>query len=203
MPHALHSHGDDEILGFFRLNAATSAAPVIIQDLQWNCPRLELARSGHQEHGAVQQLKAETRSSARLDRPAERAFSARVDRAGARVIARAVTSELMNYGFRLLDPAPPKGLARYREAFTTSDTKRVLTHAGLLLELMRMHRNHLRVWKPVDVLPRQLLLLVEHGRHTIAESTRLITRLEALLKAYFPRRWNGQETCAAIVTGLF
>ena len=43
----------------------------------------------------------------------------------------------MNYDFLLLYPVPPKGLARYREAFATSGAKSDPTDAGLLLELVR------------------------------------------------------------------
>jgi len=105
----------------------------------------------------------------------------------------AVIYALMNYDFLLLYPVPPKGLARYREAFFTSGTKNDLTDADLLLEMLRSHRDRLRAWQPDDALTRQLRLLAEHRRKTVADRTRLTNRLTALLKTYFPQalEWAG------------
>ena len=111
----------------------------------------------------------------------------------------AVIYALMNYDFLLLYPVPPKGLARYREAFATSGAKSDPTDAGLLLELVRTHRDRLRAWQPDDALTRQLRLLVEHRRRTVADRTRLTNRLTALLKTYFPQalEWAGDLRGAA------
>lgn len=105
----------------------------------------------------------------------------------------AVIYALMNYDCLLLYPVPPKGLARYREAFASSGAKSDPTDAGLLLELVRTHRDRLRAWQPDDALTRQLRLLVEHRRRTVADRTRLTNRLTALLKTYFPQalEWAG------------
>jgi transposase len=112
----------------------------------------------------------------------------------------AVIYALMNYDFLLLYPVPPKGLARYREAFFTSGCKSDLTDADLLLEMLRSHGDRLRAWRPDDALTRQLRLLVEHRRKTVADRTRLTNRLTALLKTYFPQalEWAGDlRTLAA------
>lgn len=105
----------------------------------------------------------------------------------------AVIYALMNYDFLLLYPIPPKALARYREAFFSSGAKSDLTDADLLLEMVRSHRHRLRAWRPDDALTRQLRLLVEHRRKTVADRTRLTNRLSALLKTYFPQAldWAG------------
>jgi transposase len=105
----------------------------------------------------------------------------------------AVIYALMNYDFLLLYPVPPKGLARYREAFATSGAKSDGTDADRLLELVHTHRDRLRAWQPDDALTRQLRLLVEHRRRTVADRTRLTNRLTALLKTYFPQAldWAG------------
>ena len=107
----------------------------------------------------------------------------------------AVIYALMNYDFLLLYPVPPKGLARYREAFATSGAKSDGTDAGLLLELVRTHRDRLPAWQPDDALTRQLHLLVEHRRRTVANRT----RLTALLKTYFPQAldWAGELSSGA------
>lgn len=111
----------------------------------------------------------------------------------------AVISALMNYDFLWLYPVPPKGLARYRQAFFTSGAKSDVTDADLLLEMVRSHRDRLRVWQPDDELTRQLRLLVEHRRETVADRTRLTNRLGALLKTYFPQalEWAGELREAA------
>lgn len=105
----------------------------------------------------------------------------------------AVIAALMNYDFILLYPIQPKTLARYREAFISSGAKSDAGDADLLLELVRAHRDRLRAWQPDDALTRQLRLLVEHRRRTVAERTRLTNRLKALLKTYFPQalEWAG------------
>jgi transposase len=105
----------------------------------------------------------------------------------------AVIYALMNYDFLLLYPIPPKTLARYREAFATSGAKSDRTDADLLLELVRTHSDRLRAWQPDDALTRQLRLLVEFRRKTVAERTRLTNRLTDLLKTYFPQalEWAG------------
>ena len=105
----------------------------------------------------------------------------------------AVIYALMNYDFLVLYPIPPKTLARYREAFATSGAKSDATDADLLLELVRTHADRLRAWQPDDALTRQLRLLAEHRRKTVADRTRLTNRLTALLKTYFPQalEWAG------------
>jgi len=106
----------------------------------------------------------------------------------------AVIYALMNYECLWLYPVPPKGLARYRQAFFTSGAKSDVSDADLLLEMVRSHRDRLRAWQPDDALTRQLRLLVEHRRETVADRTRLTNRLGALLKTYFPQalEWAGE-----------
>ena len=105
----------------------------------------------------------------------------------------AVIYALMNYDFLLLYPVPPKGLARYREAFFTSGAKSDPGDADLLLEMVHSHRDRLRLWQPDDALTRQLRLLVEHRRRTVDDRTALTNRLTDLLKTYFPQalEWAG------------
>lgn len=105
----------------------------------------------------------------------------------------AVIYALMNYDFLLLYPIPPKTLARYREAFAPSGGKSDPGDAGLLLELVRTHRDRLRAWQPDDEVTRQLRLLTEFRRKTVSERNRLTNQLNDLLKSYFPqaRNWAG------------
>jgi transposase len=105
----------------------------------------------------------------------------------------AVIYALMNYDFLLLYPIPPLTLARYRQAFATSGAKSDPSDADLLRELIVRHRDRLRAWQPDDARTRQLRLLVEHRRRTVADRTRLTNRLTSLLKTYFPQalEWAG------------
>ncbi len=105
----------------------------------------------------------------------------------------AVIFALMNYDFLLLYPVPPQALANYRAAFAPSGAKSDPTDADLLLEMLRTHSDRLRAWQPDDALTRQLRLLVEYRRSTVAERTRLTNRLTGLLKTYFPQalEWAG------------
>lgn len=105
----------------------------------------------------------------------------------------AVIYALMNYDFLLLYPLPPQTLARYRQAFANSGAKSDRRDADLLLELVRTHSDRLRAWHPDDALTRQLRLLVEYRRKTVADRTRLTNRLTDLLKTYFPQalEWAG------------
>ena len=99
----------------------------------------------------------------------------------------------MNYDFLLLYPIPFKTLARYRDAFAPGGAKSDPGDAGLLLELVRVHRDRLRAWQPDDELTRQLRLLTEFRRKTVDERTRLTNELNDQLKSYFPqaRNWAG------------
>ena len=101
---------------------------------------------------------------------------------------------LMHYEFIVLYPVNPKALASYREAFATSGAKDDPVDAGLLLEMLRLHRDKLRPWTPDDPLTRELCLLVEYRRRLVDEKTRLTNRLQALLKQYFPQSldWAGE-----------
>jgi transposase len=105
----------------------------------------------------------------------------------------------MNYDFLLLYPVAPKTVADYRRAFFGSGAKSDPQDADLLLELLRCHRDRLRLWQPDDLLTRQLRLLVEHRRKLVGDRTRLTNRLTNLLKESFPQalEWAGELGRAA------
>jgi transposase len=101
---------------------------------------------------------------------------------------------LMSYDFLILYPINPKTLARYREAFHTSQVKDDPLDAELLLELVCMHRERLRAWVPDDKNTRLLQMLVEDRRTWVDEVTRSTNRLKSTLKQYFPQaiEWAGE-----------
>jgi transposase len=101
---------------------------------------------------------------------------------------------LMSYDFMLLYPVPGKTLADYRKAFFGSGAKGDPTDAELVLELLRCHRDRLRLWVPDDVGTRHLGLLNEQRRKLVDERTALTNRLGSLLKQSFPQAldWVGE-----------
>lgn len=101
---------------------------------------------------------------------------------------------LMPYDFFLLYPVPGKSVADYRKALFGSGAKSDAQDSDLLLELLRCHRDRLRLWQPDDALTRQLRLLVEQRRKLVADRTRLTNRLTPLLKEAFPQalEWAGE-----------
>jgi transposase len=100
---------------------------------------------------------------------------------------------LMHVDFLHLYPVNPQTLAKLRKAFYPSGAKDDPGDAGLLLEVLLNHRNHLRVWVPDDVLTRSIQLLTEGRRKLVGERTALTNQLTAVLKMYFPQAldWFG------------
>ena len=96
-------------------------------------------------------------------------------------------SALLSYEFITLYPVNPATLAKYREAFAPSRAKDDPSDAKLLMELLLKHRDKLKAWQPDDEKTRTLSLLNEERRKTVDERTRLVQRLRAVLKGYFPQ----------------
>lgn len=91
-------------------------------------------------------------------------------------------------------PHTPKALARYRKVFSSGGAKDDPVDAELLLDLLEKHRDRLRPWRPDDPRTRALARLVEARRKAVDLRTKLIQRLTAELKGYFPQalRWTGE-----------
>lgn len=100
---------------------------------------------------------------------------------------------LMGHAFLVLYPINPATLARYREAFSPSRAKDDPSDAKLLAEILRLHRDKLSVWKPDNEQTRTLTFLNEERRKAVDLRTKLVLRLEAALKLYFPQaiEWVG------------
>jgi len=94
---------------------------------------------------------------------------------------------LLGYEFLTLFPVNPKSFARFREAFITSGAKGDPSDADLLRELVAVHNDRLRPWKPDDEQTRTISFLAEGRRKTVGERTRLTNRLRSTLKMYFPQ----------------
>ena len=102
---------------------------------------------------------------------------------------------LMGHAFLDLYPINPVTLARYREAFAPSRAKDDPGDARLLSEILRLHRDKLAVWKPDDEQTRTLAFLNEERRKAVNLRTKLVLRLQAALKLYFPQAlaWLGAD----------
>ena len=100
---------------------------------------------------------------------------------------------LMGHAFLILYPINPVTLSRYRGAFSPSRAKDDPSDAKLLAEILRLHRDKLTVWKPDDEQTRTLTFLNEERRKAVDLRTKLVLRLQAALKLYFPQsiEWVG------------
>ena len=99
----------------------------------------------------------------------------------------ALINALMGHEFLTLYPINPATLAKYREAFSPSRAKDDPTDAELLMELLLKHRDKFTAWKPDDVDTRTLGMLNEERRKCVDWRTKLVLRLQATLKGYFPQ----------------
>ncbi|MGI6599043.1 MAG: IS110 family transposase [Kiritimatiellia bacterium] len=102
---------------------------------------------------------------------------------------------LMGYAFLDLYPVNPATLARYRAAFVPSRAKDDPSDARLLCEILRLHREKLTVWKPDDEQTRTLGFLNEERRKAVNLRVKLVLRMQAALKLYFPQAlaWVGTD----------
>ena len=110
---------------------------------------------------------------------------------------------LTKYAHLVLYPVHPGTLANYRKALCPSGAKDDPSDGGLLLDLLRRHRDRLRAWEPDTVEIRTLQFLVEDRRKLVQEKTRQSNRLTARLKLYFPQvlAWF-EEVDSALVGDL-
>jgi transposase len=95
---------------------------------------------------------------------------------------------LLQYPDFELFPVNPAISAKYREAATAaSGRKDDPLDAGLICELLRVHRDWLRPLRPMPATVRQLQLLLEARRGFVDQRTALVEQLTAALKAYYPQ----------------
>ena len=102
---------------------------------------------------------------------------------------------LMGHAFLDLYPINPVTLANYRQAFVPSRAKDDPGDAKLLSEMLHLHRDKLAVWKPTDEDTRLLGFLNEERRKAVNLRTKLMVRMQASLKLYFPQAisWAGTD----------
>src|SRR6202022_1416042 len=93
---------------------------------------------------------------------------------------------LMGYKCFELYPINPKQLSSYRAAFRPSGAKDDPVDGKLLCQLIALHHQSLRPWRPDDEATRKLALLCEKRRKAIDTRTALSNQLKSELKLFFP-----------------
>ncbi len=94
---------------------------------------------------------------------------------------------LTKYDHLVIFPVHPTMLANYRKSFRPSGAKDDPSDAGLLLDVLILHRDKLRRLNPDTPETRTLQFLVEERRKLVHEKTRCSNRLTSHLKMYFPQ----------------
>jgi transposase len=98
-----------------------------------------------------------------------------------------IVAALQKHDFFVIFPINPATLAKYRQAFTPSRAKDDPTDAELALDFLLRHREHLKRLQPQSATMRALQQLVAARRMLVDDGTRIINRLTAALKGYFPQ----------------
>jgi transposase len=99
----------------------------------------------------------------------------------------AIVSLLLEYEWLAIYPVHPATSRRFRTAFAPSGAKDDRPDAEALLEILRLHRQHLRLLVPHDEATRRLGLLVEARRTLVNRRTQASNQLTSLLKGYYPQ----------------
>ena len=94
---------------------------------------------------------------------------------------------LTKYEHLIIFPVHPTTLANYRKSFRPSGAKDDPNDAGLLLDVLMLHRDKLRRLNPDTPETRTLQFLVEERRKLVHEKTRYSNRITSHLKMYFPQ----------------
>jgi transposase len=98
----------------------------------------------------------------------------------------ALIHALMAYDFIDIYPIPSTMVAKYRQAFKPSDAKNDLADTRSIMEIITLHRDQLRVFRPDTQETRLLARLVADRRKAVEIRTAFIQSLVAALKEYFP-----------------
>jgi transposase len=115
----------------------------------------------------------------------------------------ALLCQLSKYESLVLYPVHPATVSRMRAALYPSTSKDDPKDADLLLDILTLHRGHLRRLDPDTVETRKLQMLVEERRKLVDEQTGHSNQLRAKLKLYYPQavRWLGELT--SVLAGDF
>jgi transposase len=86
-----------------------------------------------------------------------------------------------------LYPIHPRAAAQFRAALYPSGAKDDPVDADLLLDMLMLHRKHIRPLRPDNQPTRLVQHQVQARRRLVNEKTRQVQRLTAKLKVYFPQ----------------
>ena|ERR1022692_220856 len=100
-----------------------------------------------------------------------------------------------------LYPIHPRAAAQFRAALYPSGAKDDPVDADLLLDMLVLHRKHIRPLRPDNQPTRLVQHQVEARRRLVNEKTRQVQRLTAKLKIYFPRCWTGSTRWTPLWSG--
>lgn len=110
---------------------------------------------------------------------------------------------LTKYDHFVIYPVHPTVLVNYRKSFRPSGAKNDPSDAGLLLDILLLHRDKLRRFNPDTPETRTLQFLVEERRKFVHEKTRYSNRLMAHLKMYFPQVLDWFDEIGSNITAEF
>ena len=110
---------------------------------------------------------------------------------------------LTKYQYLVIFPVHPTTLANYRKSFRPSGAKDDPSDAGLLLDLLLLHRDKLRPLNPDTPETRTLQFLLEERRKLVHEKTRYSNRLTSHLKMYFPQALDWFDEIASYIAADF
>lgn len=93
---------------------------------------------------------------------------------------------LLDQGYRLY-PVNPKAASRCRERYKVSGAKDDTLDAWVLANFLRTDRDSMRELLPSSDLAREIKILVQDRESLVRMKTRLINKLTAALKSYYPK----------------
>lgn len=94
---------------------------------------------------------------------------------------------LLQYDFLVIYPVAPQALARYRQTFAPSRAKDDPTDAALIIDLVLRHPERFSPWWPEQPAMRALQTRVQLRRVLVGDRQRVVNRLLACLKGYYPQ----------------
>jgi transposase len=97
-----------------------------------------------------------------------------------------VVDFLLDHGV-VVYPVNPKALDRARDRFRMSQAKSDPFDAQVLAEVLRTDQARLQALQPSSAAAQELKLLTRDYARCVREQTRLVNRLTATLKEYYPR----------------
>ena len=110
---------------------------------------------------------------------------------------------LTKYEHLIIFPVHPTTLANHRKSFRPSRAKADPSDAGLLVDVLILHRDKLRRLTPETPETRILQFLVEERRKLVHEKTRYSNRITSHMKTYFQQVLDWFDEIGSNITAEF